>query len=121
VAIGSDPNADFLDPRLEEYMGGDALVAAQLSLRERKREGHAYEGSVEVHPEVVELTATTAVVRDCGLDQLSLVDVETGEVLIPPGPVEGTLGTATYRLVDGRWLQVGFTDEKQSCPLPGRP
>ncbi|HEV2809441.1 MAG TPA: hypothetical protein VGV93_03465 [Acidimicrobiales bacterium] len=119
VAVASDPNGQADDPRLKEYKVGNALLAAQVSIQRLRNAGHVFHGHIEVNPTVVELGPDSAVVQDCGVDLLSVVDHQTGEVVIPPGPPEGNLATATYRLVDGVWMQNGFTDEKRPCVPPG--
>lgn len=118
VAVGSDPKGQPDDPRLEQHKGGHALLATQLSIRRLRTEGHVLAGNVEVHPEVVELTEDTAVVEDCGIDVTSVVVQHSGEVIVPAGPPAGGLATATYRLIDGVWIQDSFTDEKRSCVPP---
>lgn len=118
IAVGSDPNGRTDDPRLEQHMVGNALLAAQISIQRLRDAGDIYEGTVEVHPSVVELTEDTAVVQDCGFDRLSVVDVETGEVVVPQGPAEANLATATYRLIDGVWMQNTFTDQQRTCVPP---
>lgn len=120
VAVASDPNGQPEDPRLAEHAVGNALLASQLSIRKWRAEGHVLDvDRLELHPVVVELGEDTAVIEDCSIDVSSLVDAETGEVITPPGPPEATLSTVTFRLVDGVWMQNGFTDGKQECVPPG--
>ena len=118
VAVASDPNGQPDDPRLKEHKVGNALLAAQVSIQRLRNAGHVFQGHIEVHPSVVELRPDSAVLQDCAIDRLSVVDHQTGEVVMPSGPPEGSLATATYRLIDGVWMQNGFTDEKRSC-VPG--
>ena len=119
VAVASDPNGQPEDPRLGEHTVGNALLASQLSIRKWRAEGHVLDVErLELHPEVVELGRDTAVIEDCSIDVSGLVDAETGEVVTSSGPPEATLSTATFRLVDGVWMQNGFTDRKQTCVPP---
>lgn len=119
VAIASDPAGSADDPRLSQHKIGNALAASQLTIIKLRRDGHVYRGTVEVHPTVTELTADTAVVTDCGIDTVSVVNARTGEVVTPAGPPNvGSAGTATYRLVGGVWKQNSFMDEKRSCVPP---
>ena len=115
VALGSDPNGSPDDPRLSEHKTGTALRASQITIQRLRNAGHVYVGRVEVHPTVVELTADTAVVADCGVGDLAVVEAATGRVIKPAGPPVGAAATATYRLINGKWMQNNFTDEKRSC------
>lgn len=116
VAITNDPAGSPDDPRLAEHKIGNALLASQLSIIRLRKAGQVSTGNVQVHPSVVELTADTAVVADCGIDGLSVVDARTGEVVTPAGPPDvGSAATATYRRIDGVWMQNTFKDEKRSC------
>ena len=115
VAVGSDPKGSPEDPRLSEHKIGNALLASQISIKRFRDAGHVYVGRVEVHPTVVELTADTAVVADCAMGDLAVVEAATGRVVRPAGPPTGQAATATYRLINGKWMQNTFTDEKRSC------
>lgn len=120
VAVASDPNGSPDDPRLSQHKIGNALLASQISIKRLRDAGQISAGRVEVHPTVVELTADTAVVTDCGVGDLAVVEVATGRVVKPAGPPVGAASTATYRLIDGKWMQNSFKDEKRSCvPPPG--
>ena len=120
VAVGSDPKGSPDDPRLSQHTIGNALLASQITIKRLRDAGQVYAGRVEVHPTVVELTADTAVVTDCGVGDLAVVEAATGRVVKPAGPPVGAASTATYRLIDGRWMQNSFKDEKRSCvPPPG--
>ena len=119
LAVASDPAGSPEDPRLSQHKIGNALLGAQVTITRLRKDGHVYRGGVEVHPTVVELTADTAVVADCGIDTVSVVDARTGQVVTPPGPPDvGSAGTATYRLINGVWMQNTFKDEKRSCVPP---
>ncbi len=120
VAVASDPNGDPEDPRLEEHKVGNALLATQLGIRKLRDDGHVLVVTQnERNPRVVELGPDTAVVEDCGIDVSGVADEETGEIVIPAGPAEGSLVRTTYRVVDGVWKQNSFKDTKQSCVPPG--
>ena len=120
VGVGRDPNGSPDDPRLSQHKTGNALLASQISIQRFRNAGHVYVGCVQVHPTVVELTANTAVVADCAIGDLAVVEVATGRVVRPAGPPTGQAAIATYRLINGKWMQNTFTDEKRSCvPAPG--
>ncbi len=116
IAVGSDPNGQPTDPRLQERKIGNALLALQVSITRLRNAGHVLRGDVESHPTVVELTGDTAVVEDCGVDQVAVINASTGEVVQPAlDPPKNTLARATYRLIDGVWMQNGFKDLRQEC------
>lgn len=116
IAVASDPNGDPFDPRLREHKIGNALLASQLSIDRLRKAGNVLKGTIEIHPTVVELTADTAVVEDCGVDRAGVFSAATGEVVTPvDDPPKGGLARATYKLIDGAWMQNGFKDLKQPC------
>jgi hypothetical protein len=119
VAVASDPAGSPDDPRLSQHKIGSALLGAQVGIAQLRKAGHVGRGTVEVHPVVIELTADSAVVTDCALDGAYEVDVRTGVVVTPPGPPDvGSASTATFRLINGVWMENTFKDEKRSCALP---
>ncbi|MGI8778093.1 MAG: hypothetical protein ACR2LJ_12115 [Acidimicrobiales bacterium] len=115
VAIASDPAGSPDDPRLSQHTIGNALAASQLTILKLRRAGQVYVGRVEVHPSVVELTADTATVVDCGIGDVAVVEVATERVVTPAGPPVGAAATATYRLINGVWMQNTYKDEKRTC------
>lgn len=119
IAVGSDPTGQPTDPRLEKHTIGNALLASQASIDRLRRAGHVLRGTIELHPKVVELTADTAVVEDCSVDRLSVVNAATGEVVTPADPEpRGGKARATYKLLNGVWMQNSFKDLKQPCVPP---
>ncbi len=120
VAVASDPNGQPDDPRLAQHTIGNALLASQLSIGKLRSDGHVLEVTrLEMNPEVVELGADTAVVEDCGIDVSGIADQDTGEIIVPAGPPEGKLVVATYRLIDGVWMQNSFKNTERPCVPPG--
>ena len=120
IAVGSDPNGQPTDPRLEQHAIGNALLASQASIDRLRKAGHVLQGTIELHPEVVELTVDSAVVEDCSVDRLSIVNAATGEVVTPADPSpEGGRARATYKLLNGVWMQNSFRDLKQPCVPTG--
>ncbi|MDQ6839166.1 MAG: hypothetical protein M3137_12760 [Actinomycetota bacterium] len=119
VAVASDPNATPDDPRLSAHTVGNALLASQQSITRLRKAGQVFRGTVEVHPSVTEFTADTATVVDCSADMAYVVDGASGQVVEPAGPPGvGSASTATFRLLNGVWMQNTFKDEKRSCALP---
>ncbi len=119
VAVASDPNGSPDDPRLSQHTIGNALLASQNSIIRLRKAGHVGGGTVEVHPSVTELTATTATVVDCSADMAFVVDAKSGQVVTPAGPAGvGSASTATFKLINGVWMENTFKDEKRSCALP---
>ncbi|MDQ6950018.1 MAG: hypothetical protein M3256_28185, partial [Actinomycetota bacterium] len=74
VAVASDPAGSPDDPRLSQHTIGNALLASETTIKRLRNAGHVYRGAVQVHPSVTELTGDAAVVTDCGLDTVSVVD-----------------------------------------------
>ncbi len=119
VAVASEPNGSPDDPRLSQHKIGNALLGAQASITRLRKAGQVDRGTVQVHPAVTELTADTAAVQDCSADMAYVVDVRTGEVVTPAGPPGvGSASTATFKLINGVWMENTFKDEKRSCELP---
>jgi len=114
VAVASDPNGQPTDARLEERKIGNALLASQVSIDRLRKAGNIYRGGIELHPVVVELTADTAVVEDCGIDHVEVVNATTGEVVTPADP-EPAKARATYQLINGVWMQNGFKQLDLPC------
>ena len=120
VALGSDPNGQFDDPRLARYKTGTALAAAQLAIQKYRADGDVLKVTqFELHPKVVKLGPDTAVVEDCAIDVSALVDQATGEVVIPAEPPRPELYVAQYELVGDVWMQSSFKAEERSCVPPG--
>lgn len=120
IAVASDPNGLPTDPRLEQHKIGNALLAAQVSIDRLRKAGHVVQGTMEANPVVVEVVGEEAVVEDCGIDRLSVVEVSTGRVVTPADPApKGGLARATYKRIKGVWMQNSFKDLKQEC-VPGR-
>ncbi len=119
VAVASDPAGTPEDPRLSQHKIGNALLGSQVTVARLRKAGQVDRGTVEVHPMVTELTADTATVADCSADMAYVVDAASGRIVTPAGPAGvGSATTATFRLINGVWMQDTFKDEKRSCPLP---
>lgn len=119
VAVASDPNGKPTDPRLEEHKVGNALLASQVTIDRLRKAGNVYRGSLESHPVVLELSADTAVVEDCGVDRVGVFNAASGAVVTPvDDSPKGGLARATYKLINGVWMQDTFKDLKQPCVPP---
>ena len=114
LAVGRDSAASADDERLSATRTGDSLVALQRSFAKTKEANDVLTGEVKLSPVVVELTADTAIIRDCLDDATGLVDAKTGEVVEPPTRVVA-YATVKMKLVDGVWKQANFRDEKVPC------
>ena len=120
VAIASDPEGRFDDPRLARYKSGTALAAAQLAIQKLRADGDVLEvAQLELSPQVVELGPDTAVLEDCAIDVSAVVDQETGVAVVPAGPPEPELNVAMYELVGGVWMQKSFKAAQGPCVPAG--
>ena len=115
----NDPPDQF-HPDLRRYATGDVYNAVfsttqanRLSRRALRPRGDA--GS-QHRAEVVSVTGDEAVVRDCSVDDLLVVDIDSGQVL--DDRVVTRLGTATLRLEDGLW-KVAATTVQETWPGVG--
>lgn len=116
VAVASDPNGQPSDPRLQQHTIGNALLASRMTIEQLRKAGHIYQGDIEMHPLVVELTTDTAVVESCDIDRVGIIDAATGAVVTPVSDSpEGALARATYKLIGGVWMQNSFKSLKQPC------
>lgn len=115
LAVGRDRNATADDDRLRAHLTGDALATVQLALVKRKSRDEVYTGEIKLlNPQVTQLNAETATVRDCIDDATGTVDANTGEVVEPPERVVTSV-TVSMKRVGGIWKQANYRDEKVRC------
>ena len=97
------PNPD--DPALPRYLTGDALRRSTDNIAAMKAAGQTtreVEGGHYGHrPRVIDVTADTAVVIDCVIDDLQIIDMATG--LIVNGEVITRRLRTTLVRSDGSW------------------
>lgn len=117
VAVGKDLNAKATDPRLAQHKTGTALQAVQQSLAADKGRGYVLRGIITVHPTITDLQATRAVLVDCNVDRLEVVEASTGRVVTPAG-TEAYAATVEMILENGVWKVNHFKDEKRTCVPP---
>lgn len=117
VTVGKDLNAKATDPRLAQHKTGTALTATQQALAARKSRGEVFRGTLTVHPTITDLQATKAILVDCNVDRLEVVEASTGRVVIPAG-TEGYAATVEMVLDGGTWKVNNFKDEKRTCVPP---
>jgi hypothetical protein len=104
------PDAGFL----ADHMAGEALDVTRNLLREYHAEGVVLRGTFEVDPIVTELGESSAVVEDCGLDQLEVIVPDSGRVA--EGHDDERDGfVAELTMEGGLWKVNSLTDDDQVC------
>lgn len=101
-------------PRLPETRTGANLEVVRRALAERRDTGQAIRGDLESHPEIRSLRSTTAVIRDCIVENIEVIDVATGEVKVPIDDVP-QYSDVTMVLEGGKWKISEF-----DAPQPGQ-
>jgi hypothetical protein len=104
------PDAEFL----EDHLAGDALDVTRDLLAKYQAEGVALRGTFEVDAAVRDVTDDRAVVADCGLDQLQLVEPRSGTVL--EGHDEDRDGYVAELTLEGNaWKVTSLVDDAGAC------
>ncbi len=114
VAIGRDPQGDPFDPRLKQYLAGDALFAVGSSLQVNRTKGDVYRGDLELHPSVTVLHADDATIRDCAFDHTERVRTSDG-VVTEQADKTALWTTVVMQRQDGVWKEVRFKREGGEC------
>jgi hypothetical protein len=112
IAAGDPPDPD--SPVLAEHATGEALAGFRSTLASYEAEGIAFRGSYEFDARATEVTATRAVVEDCGLDQTELVVIATGEVAEDSDDVRDGI-VADLVLEDDAWKVTSLRDDPEVC------
>ncbi len=115
VAIGRDPQGDPFDPRLKQYLAGDALFAVGSSLQINRTKGQVFQGQMETHPTVVSINGDAATLHDCNFDHTAGVELATGKQVSPPDAHPSLVTVEMQRSSDGQWRDVTFKDMKAPC------
>jgi hypothetical protein len=103
------PDAEFLT----DHLAGDALRVSRNLLNELQAEGVVLRGTYEFDATVTGLAQDRAVVEDCGLDQLEVVSLTSGEVIAHDDERDGVV--AELMLEGGSWKVITYTDDNQVC------
>ena len=112
IAAGDPPDPDA--PALAEHATGEALAGFRSTLASYEAEGIAFRGTYEFDARATEVTATQAVVEDCGLDQTELVVIATGEVAEDSDDVRDGI-VADMVLEDDAWKVTSLRDDPEVC------
>jgi hypothetical protein len=91
------------DPLLEATMVDPQLQGVKANLYADQRQGIVGRGSFALHPKIVSLSATTAMVVDCAYSTAALVYQATGKPVPPVTPPENDGVTSTLVLSGGTW------------------
>ncbi len=104
-------------PTLTKTMSGTELTTVRRALETDKLDGIVGKGSVQVHPKVVSLNDSRAVVHDCAFDTSELVHAATGKPVLPITHPERDGITATLsETPPGTWKVTQETVTQGSCP-----
>jgi hypothetical protein len=112
--IEAGKTADWRSPRLDDHATDRALANVRRDYQRLQANGEVVRGTVRLHPSVVSVQGTTAVVHDCNdATDFLRYDAKTGA---PKEQRKTDIAEAevTLRLVNGSWL-VSQTVVKQAC------
>jgi hypothetical protein len=112
IAAGDPPSPDA--ESLTNHLTGDALAVSRNLLNQLRSEGVVLRGTYEFNAGVSELDSDRAVVEDCGVDRMQVVDPGSGRVVEdyddePDGIV------AELTLEGGSWKVTSYTDDSGVC------
>jgi hypothetical protein len=113
---GKPPNPDL--PAFLAHTAGPELVQARGFIIGMQAAGLTTLGPIpEDHPEVVSVTASTAIVHDCYTSNNHIVDAKTHELRDKPGPVtRGEEATLQLDQASGVWKLVNVVTKAELCP-----
>jgi hypothetical protein len=106
------------DPALAATMVGAQLQGVKANLLADQRQGIVGRGTVTLHPKLVELSGSTAVVVDCAYSTSVLVYEATGKPVPPVTPPENDGIRATLVRTAGSWKLAKQTVTEGKC-APG--
>jgi hypothetical protein len=104
------PDAEFL----ANHLSGEALTVSRNLLNALKAEGVVLRGTYDFDARVTDLADDRAVVEDCGLDLLQVVEPTSGEVVEDNDDERDGL-VAELTLEGGSWKVISYTDDAQVC------
>jgi len=113
VEILSQPDPELLGA-LAEYGGGQALDAVEAVIQQYHAEGVRARGDYELHPQLVHLDETSAVLEDCIVDNLGKYLVVTDEV-IEPAEGKGVGFRAGLEREGDRWRVLTLEAADEVC------
>ncbi len=105
-----DPEAAGLDA----HVTGEALTNMRSFLARLKAEGVVVRGTYEFDARAIEVGDDSAVVEDCGLDQMEGVLAASGEVVEPYDDQRDGI-VAELVKEDGTWKVTSVRDDEQVC------
>jgi hypothetical protein len=104
------PDAEFL----ADHLAGDALYVTRNLLRQYHAEGVVLRGTFDVDAVITDVSQDSAVIEDCGLDQLEVVVPGSGRVA--EGHDDERDGFVAELIVEGGlWKVTSLTDDDQVC------
>ncbi len=106
------------DPALAATMVNPQLQGVKANLLADQRQGMVGRGTVTLHPKIISLSGSTAVVVDCAYSTSVLVYAKTGKPVPPITPPENDGVHATLVLTDGLWRLAKQTVTEGTC-APG--
>jgi hypothetical protein len=112
--IEAGKTADWRSPRLDDHATGEVLKTVRANYRRIQADGEVVRGTVRLHPRVVSVQGSTAIIRDCNdVTDFLRYDAKTGA---PREERKTDIAEleATLRLVNGHWL-VSKTTVKGPC------
>jgi hypothetical protein len=109
-------DADPLDPGLKATMVDPLLHEIQGYLVEDNQDGEVGSGSIQLHPHVVSISATSAVVEDCSYSNDFLIYKKTGKQVPPVSKPESDGVRATLVREVSTWKVSQRVITEGSCP-----
>jgi hypothetical protein len=112
--IEAGKTADWRSPLLDDHATGEVLKTVRDNYRRIQAEGEVVRGTVRLHPHVVSVRGSTAIIRDCNdVTDFLRYDAKTGAPREQRKTDIAQLD-ATLQLINGRWL-VSKTVLKGPC------
>lgn len=105
-----DPN----HPGLAQHATGEELDTVRRTILARSSAGEIFRGSMDLAPEVTDLSGDRATIRDCHDDNLEIVDAATGAVKEPDDPVRKLVDVSLV-LEGGTWRVATIELEAEGC------
>lgn len=109
--------ANSRDPRLETYLGGQALLQVRITLRSMAQSGLAYRGAFKSALKVTDVSLATQTVQlmDCqDLTSLQVIDARSGSPVAESGQSVRFPVVAQARYYEGRWMIVAASADRSA-------